>query len=129
MTAAMPPVAFDGAADDSPQKISLAGAEYTLNVSFANPPGPPTATPATADGPVSFSPGMPGATLQATQTARPPSEPRGGLVIMLAPNEFLIAGTGMVVTFTRKVQERQPQGSSRPIRFTMRGANGCADFV
>jgi len=39
---------------------------------------------------------------------RPPSAPRGGLIIMLAPNEFLIAGTGMVVTFT-------PRGAGAPI--------------
>ena len=100
MAGAMPPAAFDGTVDDAPQTISLVGAEYTLNVSFANPPGAPTAAPAGAAGPVSFSPGLPGATLPTAQTARPPSEPRGGLIIMLAPNEFLIAGTGMVVTFT-----------------------------
>ena len=100
MTGVMPPASFDGTVDDAPQTISLSGAEYSLNVSFANPPGPPTAGPAAASGPVSFSPGLPGATLPTTQSARPPSAPRGGLIIMLAPNEFLIAGTGMVVTFT-----------------------------
>lgn len=111
MTAVMPPVAFDGSVDDAPQKVSLAGAEYTLNVSFAAPPGPPTAAapgPAQNSGPVSFSPGLPGATLPATQTVRPPAAPRGGLVIMLAPNEFLIAGTGITVTFT-------PNGPGAPI--------------
>jgi beta-galactosidase GanA len=112
MTGVMPPVAFDGAVDDTEQKVSLAGAEYTLNVSFASPPGPPTTappgTPAQAAGPVSFSPGMPGATLPSSQAVRPPSAPRGGLIIMLAPNEFLIAGTGMVVTFT-------PRGAGAPI--------------
>jgi hypothetical protein len=112
MAGVMPPVAFDGTVDEAPQKISLSGAEYTLNVSFASPPGPPTAaapgTPAQNTGPVSFSPGMPGATLPSSQQVRPPSAPRGGLIIMLAPNEFLIAGTGMVVTFT-------PNGSGAPI--------------
>jgi len=108
MTGVMPAAGFEGTVDEAPQTISLAGAEYTLNVSFANPPGPPTAAPATADGPVSFSPGLPGATLQTTQTTRASSAPRGGLVIMLAPNEFLIAGTGMVVTFT-------PNGAGAPI--------------
>jgi len=112
MTGVMPPAAFDGTVDETPQKVALAGAEYTLNVSFANPPGPPTAAPAgtTAQnaGPVSFSPGMPGATLPGAQAARPPAAARGGIIIMLAPNEFLIAGTGMVVTFT-------PNGPGAPI--------------
>ena len=112
MAGVMPPAAFDGALDETEQKVSLVGAEYTLNVSFANPPGPPTAaapgTPTQAAGPVSFSPGMPGATLPTSQTVRPPNAPRGGLIIMLAPNEFLIAGTGMVVTFT-------PNGAGAPI--------------
>lgn len=112
MTGVMPPIAFDGSVDDAPQRISLEGAEYTLNVSFAAPPGPPTAaapgTPAQPDGPVSFSPGQPGATLPSAAPVQRPSAPRGGIVIMTAPNEFLIAGTGMVVTFT-------PNGPGAPI--------------
>lgn len=113
MTAVMPPTAFDGAVNDSAQTVSLKGAGYTLNVSFAAPPGPPTTappgTPAGADGPVSFSPGMPGATLPAPTAAPPrPTAPRGALVVMLAPDEFLIAGTGVVVTFT-------PNGPGDPI--------------
>jgi hypothetical protein len=109
MTGVMPPIAFDGTIDETPQKISLKGADYTLNVSFAAPPGPPTtAAPGTPAPPVSFSPGMPGATLPTTQTVQAPSAPRGGLIIMLAPNEFLIAGTGVVVTFT-------PNGPGAPI--------------
>ena len=112
MVGVMPPVAFDGTVDEAPQTVSLAGAEYTLNVSFASPPGPPSAaTPGTASpntGPVSFSPGLPGATLPAAQPVRAPTAPRGGLIMMLAPNEFLIAGTGMVVTFT-------PNGPGAPI--------------
>jgi beta-galactosidase GanA len=112
MTAVMPPATFDGTIDESPQMVSLAGAEYTLTVSFANPPGPPTAaaigTMAQATGPVSFSPGMPGATLAPSQTGRPARTPRGGIIIMLAPNEFLIAGTGMVVTF-------KPNGAGAPV--------------
>lgn len=111
MTGVMPPTAFDGTTDETPQRVSLKGAEYTLNVSFANPPGPPTAAaPGTAaqSGPVSFSPGRPGATLPTvTQAAQQPAMPRGGIIIMLAPNEFLIAGTGMVVTFT-------PNGAGDP---------------
>jgi hypothetical protein len=112
MTGVMPPAAFDGTIDEAPQVVSLAGAEYTLTVSFGNPPGPPTATapgtPGQTPGPVSFSPGMPGATLPAPQTARPLNAARGGIIIMLAPNEFLIAGTGMVVTF-------KPNGPGAPI--------------
>jgi hypothetical protein len=104
----MPPAAFDGTVDEAPQTVSLTGAEYSLNVSFANPPGPPTAAQPAANGPVSFSPGLPGATLSAPQTAAPPSAPRGGLIVMLSPSEFLIAGTGMVVTFT-------PNGPGAPI--------------
>jgi hypothetical protein len=112
MTGVMATTAFDGTVDDAPQRISLEGAEYTLNVSFAAPPGPPTAappgTPAQPDGPVSFSPGQPGATLPSAAPVQRPSAPRGGIVIMVAPNEFLIAGTGMVVTFT-------PNGPGAPI--------------
>jgi hypothetical protein len=113
MTAVMPPVTFDGAADDVPQKVALTGADYTLTVSFAPPPGPPTTappgTPAGEGGPVSFSPGMPGATLPTPAAAAPrPSAPRGALVIALAPDEFLIAGTGVVVTFA-------PNGPGAPI--------------
>jgi hypothetical protein len=37
-----------------------------------------------------------------------PGAPRGGIIILLAPNEFLIAGTGIVVTFT-------PNGPGAPI--------------
>jgi hypothetical protein len=107
----MPPAAFDGMVDETPQNVSLAGAEYTLHVSFASPPGAPTAaapgTTAQTGGPVSFSPGMPSATLPASQATRPLSAPRGGLIILLAPNELLIAGTGMVVTFT-------PNGTGAP---------------
>ena len=102
MAGVMPPAAFDGTVDETERTVSLTGAAYTLHVSFVSPPGPPTATPTgtQTQNPVSFSPGMPGATLPASQPVRPPSAPRGGLVIMLAPNEFLIAGTGIVVTFT-----------------------------
>ena len=106
MTGVMPPTAFDGTVDDAPQRVTLQGAAYTLNVSFAPPPGPPTTAPpgtpaGQGEGPVSFSPGLPGATLPTPAAAAPrPSAPRGGIVIALAPDEFLIAGNGMVVTFT-----------------------------
>ncbi len=106
MTGVMPPVAFDGSIDEAPQRVALEGAAYALDVSFAAPPGPPTTaapgTPAQDAAPVSFSPGMPGATLPSA-SAEPPrrsAAPRGGIVIALAPDEFLIAGTGIVVTFT-----------------------------
>ena len=116
MTAVMPPTAFDGTVNDSAQTVALQGAAYTLHVSFAPPPGPPTTappgtpgTPTGQEGPVSFSPGMPGATLPAPAAALPrPATPRGGIVIALAPDEFLIAGTGIVVTFA-------PNGPGAPI--------------
>jgi len=104
MTAVMPPVSFDGVAEESPQRVALAGLDYVATVSFANPPGPPTTappgTPAAAGGPVSFSPGMPGATLPtAPAAATRPLAPRGAIVIALGRDELLIAGTGVVVTF------------------------------
>jgi beta-galactosidase GanA len=69
MNAAIPVVAFDGTVNDSPQRIDVGG-EFALTVTFE--PG----------------------TTGAQSTA-----PRGGLIIALAANEFLIAGTGVTVTF------------------------------
>lgn len=89
----MPPTAVDGTVDEAPQRVALAGARYALTVAFSGFPGPPT-----------ISPGMPGAAAMGGAAAapappRPAPPPRGGLVIALAPDEFLVAGTGMVVTF------------------------------
>lgn len=56
-----------------PQQVRLGG--YVLNVTYERPP-----LPATQDGP-------------------PTDVPAGGLVIATGPDEFIFAGTGMVVTF------------------------------
>lgn len=69
MTAAMPVVAFDGATDDSPQRLTV-GAEFALTVTFE---------PAAAQSPA--------------------DAVRGTIIISTAPDEFIIAGTGVVVTF------------------------------
>ena len=69
MTAVIPVVALDGSVNDSPQRI-VVGGEFALTVTY---------DPASASS-------------QATP-------PRGGLIIAIAPNEFIIAGSGIVVTF------------------------------
>ena len=69
MNAAIPVVAFDGTVNDSPQRV-VVGGEFALTVTFE--PG----------------------TTGAQSTA-----PRGGLIIALAANDILIAGTGVTVTF------------------------------
>jgi len=81
MTAVIPRVSFDGAVDESPQRVTVGGA-FASTVSFESPPA---------------------------QSA--PTEPRalgGGLLIALAPDELLIAGSGIVVTF-------EPTGTGDPI--------------
>lgn len=95
----MPPTAFDGSVDDTPQRVELAGAQYALTVAFAGVPGPPT-----------ISPGMPGAAAIGGAAPPPPPRavpPRGGLIVALGADEFLVAGTGMVVTFA-------PRGPGAP---------------
>lgn len=87
MTAGViPRVAFGGTVDDSPQLVVVGGA-FALTVAFegaapvamgANPGAAP------AGGAVSGS---------------APDAVRGGIIIALAPDEFIIAGTGIVVTF------------------------------
>jgi beta-galactosidase GanA len=69
MTGVMPTVSFDGAADDSPQRVTVGG-EFALTVTFE--PAPPGTDAAAV---------------------------RGGIIIATAPDEFIIAGTGIVVTF------------------------------
>jgi len=66
-----PSVAFDGTVDDAPRRVEMGG--YALTVSFRDPWTAPEAR------------------------ARMP--PSGGLVIALAEDEYLVAGTGLVVTF------------------------------
>jgi hypothetical protein len=77
--------------DDSPQEVRLDGLEYALTIEF--PSGPPRA---------------PGANPGAEAPDAGPVVPRGGIIIALGADEFLVAGTGMVVTFT-------PLGPGAPI--------------
>lgn len=69
MTGVMPTVAFDGTTDDSPRRVTVGG-KFALTVTFE--------------------PASPGTDAAAV---------RGGIIIATAPDEFIIAGTGIVVTF------------------------------
>jgi beta-galactosidase GanA len=80
MTGVLPVVAFDGTVDDTPQRVTVGG-EFALTVAFE---------PATGG------------------SGQLPASHRGGLIIAVAPNEFIIAGSGIVVTFA-------PTGSGDPI--------------
>jgi len=81
MAAVIPRVSFDGTVDESPQRVTIGGS-FAATVSFESPPTQPSATLPPALG--------------------------GGLIIALAPNELLIAGSGIVVTF-------EPTGPGDPI--------------
>jgi hypothetical protein len=70
MTGVIPSVAFDGTVNDSPQRV-VVGGEFALTVTF-DPGG-------------------------AASGGNAP--PRRGLIIAVAPNDFIIAGSGIVVTF------------------------------
>jgi beta-galactosidase GanA len=87
MTGVMPRIAFDGTVNDSAQTVKLG--DYALTVSFTSPP-----LPAGADtvrpGAIIF--GVPTGPAASARTG-------GGLIIALAPDEFLIAGSGLTVTF------------------------------
>jgi beta-galactosidase GanA len=91
MTSAVPPVAFDGTVDAAPQLVQLAGAAYTLTVTFGNPPAPPSATP--------VNPGADAQLAAMAAVTQPAPLPRGCLVIMLAPDEFVVMGIGVIVRF------------------------------
>jgi hypothetical protein len=79
-------VAFDGTVDDSPQRLVVGGA-FALTVAFEG--AAPVATGA--------NPGAaPGGGASSGNRAE---AVRGGIIIALAPDEFIIAGTGIVVTF------------------------------
>jgi hypothetical protein len=94
MTAGViPRVAFDGRVDDSPQRVAVGGA-FALTVTFEGSAPPPTANPGAAPGG--------GGSLGNAESVR------GGIIIALAPDEFIIAGTGIVVTFA-------PVGAGDPI--------------
>ncbi|HEY2162896.1 MAG TPA: DUF5597 domain-containing protein, partial [Gemmatimonadaceae bacterium] len=81
MTAGIPRVSFDGTVDDSPQRVTVGGA-FAATVSFEPPPAQSSATVPRVFG--------------------------GGLIIAVAPDELLIAGSGIVVTF-------EPTGPGDPI--------------
>src|SRR5262249_5685827 len=72
MTAVIPRVSFDGTVDESPQGVAVGGA-FAATVTFESPPAQPSATTPRALG--------------------------GALIVALAPDELLIAGSGVVVTF------------------------------
>jgi hypothetical protein len=86
MTAGViPRVDFDGKIDDSPQQV-LVGGTFALTVTFEGAAPPPVANP--------------GATPPSGASSPASRESvRGGIIIALAPDDFLIAGTGIVVTF------------------------------
>ena len=86
MTGVMPPTSFDGVENDSAQKARLG--DYTLAVSFQalRPQGADTVGRAR----IVF--GFPSGAAAVMHTG-------GGIIVALAPDEFLIAGSGITVTF------------------------------
>ena len=76
---ALPVTAFDGTRDLTPQQIPLG--DFTLTVSFLLPDIPPEQNQDIHRGP---------------ETDEPIA---GGLMIALAPDEFVIAGTNLIITF------------------------------
>jgi hypothetical protein len=64
----------EGAEQRVPQQVQLNG--YTLNVTYERPSMPPT-----------------------SEASRTSDAPSGGVVIAVGPDEFVFAGTGLVVTF------------------------------
>jgi beta-galactosidase GanA len=70
MAGVRPPVAFDGSVDEAPAAATLGG--YRLNVGFVDP---------------------------WTPRAEQRIAEHGGLVIQLGPDEYLVAGAGITVTF------------------------------
>jgi hypothetical protein len=81
MAGVTPRVSFDGTVDDSPQRVTVGGA-FAATVSFESAPAQPAAAA--------------------------PRTLAGGLIIALAPDELLIAGSGIVVTF-------EPTGPGDPV--------------
>jgi beta-galactosidase GanA len=69
------PAQFDGTVDLNPQRVTLG--DYVFDVHFREPPPISIGAKVKAD--------MPGA--------------HGGLIIQLGPDEFLVAGIGMIITF------------------------------
>jgi beta-galactosidase GanA len=75
MVGIRPPTAFDGTQDLSTQKFVLGN--YTFDIHFKNPP------------PISIG--------QKEEAEMPGSH--GGLIVQTGPDEFIVAGTGMIVYF------------------------------
>jgi beta-galactosidase GanA len=90
----MPPVAFDGTVDETPQTVSPGG-RWTLTVSFAPAPRPAPTTAAGAGQPG----GVPTFGNGVAPAAPPLAFPAAGIIIALGPDEFLVAGSGLTVTF------------------------------
>jgi hypothetical protein len=80
------PVQFDGTVDLSPQVITVG--DYTFNIHFRQPAPVSTGAREETD--------LPGA--------------HGGLIVQLAPGDFLVIGTGMIVTFGVKGQSHMNAG-------------------
>jgi beta-galactosidase GanA len=80
MVGVLPDVAFDGTTKEEQQHVRLGG--YTLNVTFEkrNPWAP------------------------AERASRLP-RPTGGIIISVGEGEYVIAGTGLVITFTSSSEE------------------------
>jgi beta-galactosidase GanA len=70
MAGVRPPVSFEGVVDDTPQEVRLG--DYVLRVEFLDPFGP----------------------------LEQKLESHGGLIIQLGPDEYLVAGRGITVTFS-----------------------------
>jgi beta-galactosidase GanA len=87
MVGVMPRIAFDGTVNDSAQTVKLG--DYALTVTFQSPPRPAGAD-SVRPGAIIF--GVPTGPAASARTG-------GGLVIALAADEFLIAGSGLTVTF------------------------------
>ncbi len=89
MSAAVPPVSFDGAVDTTSQRLTLTGAAYVPEITFRFTARPNT-EPQTGGGAVIF-----GDVNRNERTMGP-----GAIVIALASDEFLVAGTGVSVHFS-----------------------------
>jgi beta-galactosidase GanA len=96
MAGVMPPTAFDGTVDQSPQKVVLG--DYALTVAFQSPPIPAGADTSRRAGIIFGFPRGPAAVMRTG----------GGIIIALAPDEFLIAGSGLTVTFAPAAPGAQP---------------------
>lgn len=84
MAGVRPPVAFDGTVDETSQEVTLGG--YTVTVSFVDPWTPREK--------------------QATET-------HGGLIIQIDDNEYVVAGSGVTITFDTRDSDASRAGIAR----------------